>query len=59
MKFLIPELLDTIANGAYITQLSFMVYMCKIITSPGFFSFFQNFGFLDCWQGKRTKNGPK
>ena len=31
-------------------------YMCKMIISPGVFSFFQNFDFFGC---KRTKNGPK
>ena len=33
--------------------------MCKMITSPGPFLFFQNFDFLGSWVGKRVKDGPK
>ena len=39
---------------------SFVVHKCKVIISSGvFFLFFQNFGFLSCWEGQRAKHGPK
>ena len=34
-------------------------YICKIMMSIGFFSFFQNVGFSGCLEGKRAKIGPK
>ena len=46
-----------ISQEPYITWLSFMVPMCKIIIFSGvFFSIFQNFDFSGC---KRAKNSPK
>ena len=36
------------------------VYMCKIMISQAFFSFFWNFYFLGCYRGKRAKkHSPK
>ena len=32
----------------YIIWFSFIVHMCKMVISLGFFSFFHNFDFLDC-----------
>ena len=39
--------------------LSFMACMCRLIISPGVFSFFQDFDFLSCYRGKWAKNSPK
>ena len=41
-------LLHSISQEPYIIWLSFMVHMCKMIISPGVFSFFQNFDFSGC-----------
>ena len=40
----------------------FLVYLCKIMISPGslsIFFFFLSFYFLGCYGGKRAKNSPK
>ena len=39
--------------------LSFMVHMCKMIISPGFFFSFSKFWLFGLLGGKRAKNGPK
>ena len=45
-----------ISHELYIIWLSFMVHMCKMIVSPGFFYIFQNFNFSGCVvRGKRAK----
>ena len=50
----------SISQEPYIIWSSFVVHKCKVIISSGnFFSFFQNFGFLGCWEGQRAKHGPK
>ena len=38
---------------------NFWLYLCKMMISSTFFSFFQNFDFLGCYRGKRAKNDPK
>ena len=43
--------------GNHTSGSSFAIHKCKMIISPGFF-FFQNFDFLDCYQGQRAKSGP-
>ena len=52
-------LLRTISQEQYSIWSWFWVHLCKIIISPGFFSFFWNFEFLGCYGGKRAKNNPK
>ena len=49
----------SISQEQSIIWLLFMVLMCKMVISPGVFSFFQNFDFFDCQRDKRAKNGPK
>ena len=52
--------LRTISQEPYIISLSFMVHMCKMIISQGFFSIFLNFFFLGQNGGsERAKNCPK
>ena len=41
-KFSLPR---TVSQKSYIIWLSFVVNKCKMIISPGFFSFFENFDF--------------
>ena len=38
----------SISQEPYIIWSKFLVHLCKMIISPGFFSFFQNFTFLGC-----------
>ena len=48
-----------ISQEPYIIWLSFMICMCKMIISPGFFSVFQNFDFESCQEAERAKKVPK
>ena len=49
----------SISQELYIIWLSFMLHMCKMIISPGVFSFFSKFWFFRLLGSKRPKNGPK
>ena len=51
----------SIYQESYIIWLSFVVRMCKMIISPGFFSLFQNFDFLCCYglKGQKTVQNDK
>ena len=51
--------LHSISQEPYITCLSFMVHLCKMIICPGDFFIFSSFWFLGLLGGKRGKNGPK
>ena len=48
-----------ISQEPYIIWLSFMLHLCKMAISPGFFLFFQNLDFLGCLEDKRAKNDSK
>ena len=53
------HLLYSISQEPYMIWLSFMVYVCKMIISPGMFFIFAKFWFFDLLSVKKGKNGPK
>ena len=49
----------SISQEWYIIWSSFVVHKCKMMISPGVFSFFLNFDYFGLLGGKRAKNDPK
>ena len=49
----------SISHEPYTIWLLFMVYLCKMIISPGILFIFSKFWFFGLLGGKRVKNGPK
>ena len=43
------------SQESYIIWLSFVVHLCEMMISSGIFLFFQNFGFLGCYEVKGQK----
>ena len=55
-------MLHLISQEPYIIWLSFMIHTCKMIISPGFFSFFSKFWFFELlreWKGKKQSKMAK
>ena len=50
---------NAISQEQYSIWSWFLIHLCKMMISPGFFFIFLKFSFLGCYGGKRAKNSLK